>query len=86
MKTRGGDDNESHGGVETSVSIGESVRGCDAFVVQSGCGNVNDACMEVFILAAALKSASARRVVAVLPYYPYSKQVRLSHLQLFIIS
>ncbi len=59
---------------ETSVSIGESVRGADVYILQSGCGNVNDMCMETFILIAACRTASAQRVVAVLPYFPYSKQ------------
>lgn len=56
------------------MSILESVRGADVYIVQSGCGNVNDMCMETFILIAACRTASAQRVVAVLPYFPYSKQ------------
>eukprot|EP00053_Salpingoeca_punica_P012772 m.114693 g.114693 ORF g.114693 m.114693 type:complete len:354 (-) comp16037_c0_seq1:410-1471(-) len=59
---------------ETSVAILESVRACDTFIFQSGCGSVNDMCMEMFILIAACKTASANRVVGVLPYFPYGKQ------------
>lgn len=61
---------------ETSVTIRDSVRDEDVYVLQSGCGDVsvNDSCMELFILASACKTASARRVVGVLPYFPYSKQ------------
>ena len=59
---------------ETHVIIHESVRECDTFILQSGCGAVNDMCMELFILINACRTASARRVVAVLPYFPYSKQ------------
>jgi phosphoribosylpyrophosphate synthetase len=59
---------------ETDVAILESVRGADVFIIQSGCGNVNDMCMEMFILVNACKTASAQRVVGVLPYFPYSKQ------------
>lgn len=59
---------------ETSVQLKETVRGADVFIIQSGTGMVNDACMELFILASAIKGASARRVTAVMPYFPYSKQ------------
>lgn len=54
--------------------MSESVRGADMYIVQSGSGLVNDACMETFILASTLRAASARRIVAVMPYFPYSKQ------------
>ena len=52
----------------------ESVRGSDAFVIQSMSPPVNDNLMEHFIMIDALKRASAKRVVAVTPYYPYSRQ------------
>jgi len=57
-----------------SVEIYESVRGCDVFIIQSGCGNVNDNIMELLILINACKIASASRVTAVIPAYPYSTQ------------
>jgi ribose-phosphate pyrophosphokinase len=61
---------------ETNVQVGCSVRDEDVFIIQSGCGEgaVNDFVMELFILVNAMKIASAKRVVAVIPYFPYSKQ------------
>ncbi|KAI8683674.1 Ribose-phosphate diphosphokinase [Fusarium keratoplasticum] len=60
---------------ETSVSIGESVRDEDVFIVQSVApGQVNDGIMEVFITANACRSASARSITVVLPFFPYSRQ------------
>ena len=52
----------------------ESVRGTDAFVLQSIGPPVNDNLMEHFIMIDALKRASAKRVIAVTPYYPYARQ------------
>lgn len=60
---------------ETSVSIGESVRDEDVFIVQSVApGQVNDGIMEVFITANACRSASARSITVLLPFFPYSRQ------------
>jgi len=59
---------------ETSVTIGESVRDEDVFVFQSGCGNINDHLMELLIMINACKSASARRITAVIPCFPYARQ------------
>lgn len=59
---------------ETSVEIGESVRGEDVYIVQSGCGEINDNLMELFIMINACKIASASRVTAVVPSFPYSRQ------------
>lgn len=59
---------------ETSVEIGESVRGEDVYIVQSGCGEINDNLMELFIMINACKIASASRVTAVIPCFPYSRQ------------
>lgn len=59
---------------ETSIEIKNSVREKDVFIVQSGCGHVNDNFIELLIMIAACKTASARRVTAVLPYFPYSRQ------------
>ena len=59
---------------ETNVEIGESVRGEDVYITQSGCGEVNDNLMELLIMINACKIASAERVTAVIPVYPYSRQ------------
>ena len=54
------------------VKICENVRGCDVFLIQTSCPPVSDHLMELLIALDALKYASAGRVTAVLPYYPYS--------------
>ncbi len=61
---------------ETLVEVGESVRGTDAFVVQSLSHPVNDHLMELLVIIDALKRASARRVTALMPYYGYARQDR----------
>ncbi|MBE6754479.1 MAG: ribose-phosphate pyrophosphokinase [Ruminococcaceae bacterium] len=61
---------------ECSVSIGESVRGMDCFIIQSTCAPVNDNLMELLIMADALHRASASRITAVIPYYGYARQDR----------
>lgn len=59
---------------ETRVEIGESVRGKDVYIIQSGGGKVNDHLMELLITISACKTASAKKVTAVLPLFPYSRQ------------
>lgn len=59
---------------ETSVTIKDSVREKDVYVVQSGCGHVNDNFIELLIMISACKTASAKKVTAVLPVFPYSRQ------------
>lgn len=59
---------------ETSVELYESVREQDVFIVQSGCGHVNDNFFELLIMIQACKTASARKVTAVIPFFPYSRQ------------
>lgn len=61
---------------EKSVSIYETVRGSDVFVVQSTCSPVNDNLMELLIMIDAMKRASAGRVTAVIPYFGYARQDR----------
>ena len=61
---------------EVSVSVNETVRGCDVFVVQSTCNPVNDNLMELLIMIDAFKRASAGRVTAVMPYFGYARQDR----------
>lgn len=61
---------------EISVSIKESVRGSDVFVVQSTSTPVNDHLMELLIMIDAFKRASAGRITAVIPYMGYARQDR----------
>lgn len=61
---------------EISVSIGESVRGCDVFVIQSTSTPANDNLMELLVMIDALKRASAGRITAVMPYFGYARQDR----------
>lgn len=61
---------------EISVSIEETVRGSDVFVVQSTCGPVNNNLMELLIMLDAFKRASAGRITAVIPYFGYARQDR----------
>ena len=61
---------------EVSVSLEESVRGSDVFIVQSTCNPVNDNLMELIIMIDAFKRASAGRITAVMPYYGYARQDR----------
>ncbi|CAE6465953.1 unnamed protein product [Rhizoctonia solani] len=61
---------------EIDVKISESVRDEDVFILQSGCFDVNDNLMELLILISACKTASARRITAVIPCYPYARQAQ----------
>ena len=61
---------------ENFVSIYETVRGSDVFVVQSTSSPVNDNLMEMLIMIDALKRASAGRITAVMPYFGYARQDR----------
>ncbi len=61
---------------ETSVTIDESVRGADVFIIQPLCKPVNENLMELLIFIDALKRASTRRINAVIPYYGYARQDR----------
>lgn len=63
---------------EISVSINESIRGADVFVIQSTSSPVNDNLMELLIMIDALKRASAGRINAVIPFYGYARQDRKS--------
>ncbi|XP_019853834.1 PREDICTED: phosphoribosyl pyrophosphate synthase-associated protein 2-like [Amphimedon queenslandica] len=59
---------------ETHVDINVSVRGKDVFIIQTGHGNLscNDLLMELFILTYACRTSSARKIIGVIPYLPYS--------------
>jgi ribose-phosphate pyrophosphokinase len=59
---------------ETFIKPNESVRGSDAFVVQSFTTPINQWVMESLILCDALKRASAKRITVVAPFYPYARQ------------
>ena len=59
---------------EIYVRYEESVRGCDAFVIQSHTAPVNEWIMEHLIMVDALKRASAKRITVVLPFYGYARQ------------
>jgi ribose-phosphate pyrophosphokinase len=59
---------------ETFIKPDESVRGSDAFVVQSFTSPINQWMMESLILLDALKRASAKRITVVAPFYPYARQ------------
>jgi ribose-phosphate pyrophosphokinase len=55
------------------VQIDENVRGADVFVIQPSCPPVSDGIVELLITIDALKHASAERITAVLPYFPYTR-------------
>ena len=61
---------------EVSVNFGESVRGCDVFLIQSTCCPVNDNFMELLVMIDACRRASANRITAVMPYFGYARQDR----------
>jgi ribose-phosphate pyrophosphokinase len=61
---------------EIQVEIGENVRGCDTFLIQSTCPDANHNLMELLIMADALKRSSAASITAVIPYYGYARQDR----------
>ena len=61
---------------EIAVEIGENVRGCHCFILQSTSHPVNDHLMELLVLVDACRRASAARITAVVPYFGYSRQDR----------
>ena len=61
---------------EKSISILETVRGADVFLIQSTCGPVNDNLVEMLIMIDAFRRASAGRITAVMPYFGYARQDR----------
>jgi len=62
---------------ETLVNIEESVRGRDVYIIQTGTKDVNNNIMEMLIMAYTCKTSSAKNIVGVLPYMPYSKQSKM---------
>ncbi len=59
---------------EIYARYGDSVRGCDAFVIQAHSHPINEWLMEQLIMVDALKRASAKRITVVAPFYPYARQ------------
>jgi ribose-phosphate pyrophosphokinase len=59
---------------ETFVRYEESVRGVDAFVIQSHAAGINNWMMEQLLMVDALKRASAKRITVVAPFFPYARQ------------
>jgi ribose-phosphate pyrophosphokinase len=59
---------------ESRLEIQDSVRGKDVYIIQSGGGKVNDNFIDLCIMISACKTGSAKRVTAVLPLFPYSRQ------------
>jgi ribose-phosphate pyrophosphokinase len=59
---------------EIFVRFKESVRGCDAFVIQSHAAPINEHVMEQLLMVDALKRASAKRITVVMPFWGYSRQ------------
>ena len=61
---------------EVSVSLHETVRGTDVFLLQPTCNPVNEHLMQLLIMIDACKRASAGRITAVIPYFGYARQDR----------
>jgi ribose-phosphate pyrophosphokinase len=61
---------------ETYCRYHESIRGADVFLVQTGCPPVDKNLMELLVMIQAAKLASAKRITAVMPLYPYARQDR----------
>src|SRR5436190_6502422 len=64
------------GNGETYCRFDESIRGADLFVVQTGCNPVDQNLMELLLMIQAAKLASAKRITAVIPWFPYARQDR----------
>src|SRR6187401_917627 len=61
---------------ETYCRYNESIRGADVFILQTGCEPVDRNLMELFFMIQGAKLASAKRITAVMPLFPYSRQDR----------
>jgi ribose-phosphate pyrophosphokinase len=64
------------GNGETYIRYCESIRGADIFLVQTGCEPVDQHLMELLLMIQAAKLASAKRITAVIPWFPYARQDR----------
>ena len=72
----GGIELDSFANDETYVRFDESIRGADVFLVQTGCPPIDRNLMELCFMIQAAKLASAKRITAVIPLYPYARQDR----------
>ena len=61
---------------ETYCRYGESIRGADVFLIQTGCRPVDEHLMELFFMIQGARLASAKRITAVMPLFPYARQDR----------
>ena len=61
---------------EIGISLNETVRGADVFIIQPTCNPTNENIMELLIMADAMRRASAHYVNAVIPYFGYARQDR----------
>jgi len=64
------------GNGETYCRFDESIRGADLFLIQTGCEPVDQNLMELLLMIQAAKLASAKRITAVIPWFPYARQDR----------
>ncbi len=69
---------ETFGNGEVYCRYGESIRGADVFIVQSGSPPVNDNVVELLVMINAARLASAHRITAVMPLFPYARQDKKS--------
>ncbi len=69
---------ETFGNGEMYCRYGESIRGADVFIVQSGSPPVNDHVLELLVMINAARLASAHRITAVMPLFPYARQDKKS--------
>ncbi|CAD8062803.1 unnamed protein product [Paramecium sonneborni] len=60
---------------ECQIQVLDNIRGKDVFIIQSTSPPVNDNLMELLLLVSALRRASARKIIVVVPYYGYARQV-----------
>jgi ribose-phosphate pyrophosphokinase len=72
----GGIELHTFGNDETYCRYDESIRGADVFLVQTGCMPVDKNLMELLLMIQAAKLASAKRITAVIPWFPYARQDR----------
>jgi ribose-phosphate pyrophosphokinase len=72
----GGVELETFKNGETYTRFTESIRGADVFLVQTGCIPVDEHLMELMLMIQAAKLASAKRITAVMPLFPYARQDR----------
>jgi ribose-phosphate pyrophosphokinase len=64
---------------ETNVEIGESVRDMEVFIIQTAYGHISDMFIELLIMISACKIASASKITAVIPCFPYTRQHDTPH-------